>query len=758
MHKDEMKEQAKPVVVPGLNKVLNMDETDTTSGDCTNLIRGSDLPTTAENSPTVPQDWSKDKKYLAFRYTTTLKVYPLQELAFNCSDKLQKKRRSGDAKNPSAAAKATARAPTPLLNHDSILWSKEPRLFALEYNNEGKRKYVSSHLGRFVQFYWRECDMKDRNYYELIREKTPCRLYFDIEYNKKANPGISDETNEQLLEEFISELISELETRFRVLVGRKNIVDLDSSTDKKFSRHFIVHLPNKELFADAVTCGVFVKQLIGRLAEEVATEEMGKKGRPLLQKYLFVYTKECTNDIHSDTNRPKTCFVDTGVYTRNRIFRILGSMKKGKSTSAALRIASANEFPFPDDFDNSLLYDKGYGGEHTDDDDDDNNECFVKTRCRWDDYARALVDTLVIPIEVDRIGATILDEVDANAIDFNKTQQQIMLATNPNYQPGSTSTGQKKISYSNNMGTSPFPSLDNFVRTNLAMRKGVNGSVRCWSMDSQHATNSGGDGGYDELYSSVITYQIKDNRWCENIQRCHKSNNVMWHVSIGDQKYWQSCHDPDCRMSSFRGERKDLPLDVKQEIDSVLSAKFEHVSDSFEKALLELSLSRSPGAFQGERKDLPFDVKQDIDSILSANFENVSDSFEKALLELSLSRSPGASEKNLHKTGCENEHSFDRDFGVDESFEKTLLNFDISGKKQQKKVLLNHHSTQKIRTNEHSFESDFDVDESFEKALLNLTLSDKKLRNIRIGGRENNPPIEYDIENEFEEEMGNLKI
>ena len=60
----------------------------------------------------------------------------------------------------------------------STLWSMEPRLFALESSGSGKRRYISSHLGRFMDHYWRECDVYNRHYYELIRESTPCRLYF----------------------------------------------------------------------------------------------------------------------------------------------------------------------------------------------------------------------------------------------------------------------------------------------------------------------------------------------------------------------------------------------------------------------------------------------------------------------------------------------------------------------------------------------------------------------------------------------------
>jgi hypothetical protein len=75
------------------------------------------------------------------------------------------------------------------------------------------------------------------------------------------------------------------------------------------------------------------------------------------------------------------------------------------------------------------------------------------------------------------------------------------------------------------VGPSPFSELDKFVGTNLATRNGLNGSIRSWSQE------------IDCEMKSIITYQIKDNRWCENIQRPHKSNNIMWHVSISE--YWQ---------------------------------------------------------------------------------------------------------------------------------------------------------------------------------------------------------------------------
>ena len=60
----------------------------------------------------------------------------------------------------------------------SSLWSMEPRVFAMETVMKGRRKYISAHIGRFMDHYWKKCDVYNRHYYELIREDTPCRLYF----------------------------------------------------------------------------------------------------------------------------------------------------------------------------------------------------------------------------------------------------------------------------------------------------------------------------------------------------------------------------------------------------------------------------------------------------------------------------------------------------------------------------------------------------------------------------------------------------
>ena len=50
---------------------------------------------------------------------------------------------------------------------------------------------------------------------------------------------------------------------------------------------------------------------------------------------------------------------------------------------------------------------------------------------------------------------------------------------------------------------------------------------------------------------------MQGNRFCENAERAHKSNNVSFTVDFREGAYFQRCHDPDCR--GFRGCFRALP-------------------------------------------------------------------------------------------------------------------------------------------------------------------------------------------------------
>jgi hypothetical protein len=120
---------------------------------------------------------------------------------------------------------------------------------------------------------------------------------------------------------------------------------------------------------------------VGRLVDEIVTGCMGDE-YDALKQYFLVNPKsrdeeliskdeeqlhhhqqnasqrkdDCPQNTQQLSIRQKIPFVDTGVYTRNRLFRLLGSSKYGKSVSATLRIAESNKFPFPPNFGNHRFY------------------------------------------------------------------------------------------------------------------------------------------------------------------------------------------------------------------------------------------------------------------------------------------------------------------------------------------------------------------------------------------------------------------
>ena len=71
----------------------------------------------------------------------------------------------------------------------------------------------------------------------------------------------------------------------------------------------------------------------------------------------------------------------------------------------------------------------------------------------------------------------------------------------------------------------------------------------------------------------VLTLNLFGNRFCENVERAHKSNNVMFIVDFRESAYYQRCHDPDCR--GTRGPWRDLSEDVLDESHALIEMLYE---------------------------------------------------------------------------------------------------------------------------------------------------------------------------------------
>jgi DNA-directed primase/polymerase protein len=504
------------------------------------------------------------------------------------------------------------------------LWCLEPRVFCVESGTHGRRRYVAAHAGRFFDTYWRKTEPNTRHAYELIRPMTPCRLYLDLECGVAENPAFGQNTaiQEQLLTELFEELSAELQEqygdgwtsgnrRYKLHpLQRRHVVDLDSSTDTKFSRHWIVHLtvtavddengenPWEALFADAAAVGYFVRQWVGRLAEQQATGQIVKR-RPILNEHLFVQT-------HSKSAVDGTsCLIDLGVYTRNRLFRLMGSSKFGKPVTAALRIAATNQFHFPESFGNDCFYvpemtqlhlttaddSHGHTGARKEDDvESEVQKSLAKTD--WTIHAEALAHTLVVPLNVGKIDFPILPRL-ADAGDEAAPSK-------PSSRHASRSASALSI------GKSPYQMVDDFVLNHLAVRGDTQGVIRAWSVETDNTTRK----------PIMISYQISRNRWCECVGRSHKSNNIAWHVDLLLNHCYQTCHDPDCRAMNFRGTPIPLPASVQESLQDAL----------FEEELARLDIANLQSQPPSHSTQHPNSVDDD----------DTDESFEMALAALNI--------------------------------------------------------------------------------------------------------------------------
>ncbi|XP_007998589.3 DNA-directed primase/polymerase protein isoform X8 [Chlorocebus sabaeus] len=312
---------------------------------------------------------------------------------------------------------------------------EDVHVFALEYKvGDGQRIYLVTTYAEFWFYYKSRKNLL--HCYEVIPENAVCKLYFDLEFNKPANPGADGKKMVALLIEYVCKVLREL---YGVNCSAEDVLNLDSSTDEKFSRHLIFQL------------------------HDVAFKD----------------------NIH------------VGVYTRNRNFRLYKSSKIGKRV--ALEVTEDNTF-FP-----------------------------IRSKDVSDEY-QYFLSSLVSNVR------------------FSDTLR--ILTCDP------SQNKQKGVGYFNSIGTSvetiegfqcsPYPEVDHFVLS-LVNKDGIKGGIRRWNYF---------------FPEELLVYDICKYRWCENIGRAHKSNNIMILVDLKNEVWYQKCHDPVCKAENFKSDCFPLPAEV----------------------------------------------------------------------------------------------------------------------------------------------------------------------------------------------------
>ncbi|XP_009983737.1 PREDICTED: DNA-directed primase/polymerase protein-like, partial [Tauraco erythrolophus] len=200
--------------------------------------------------------------------------------------------------------------------------------------------------------------------------------------------------------------------------------------------------------------------------------------------------------IVNDKEGDKRLFVDLGVYTKNRNFRMYKSSKAGKNV--ILKIAEDNKF-VPNCEENISL-----------------EEAYF-------------LSSLICNIRVR-------DDTKVLSSGFSEEERKTSAFLS------STTTRSSRDSVEGYQD-SPYPEIDYFVRS-LVNKDGVQGGIRQWNYF---------------CLEEILVYDISGYRWCENIGRAHKSNNIMILVDLKKEVWYQKCHDPVCREKNFKSRSFPLP-------------------------------------------------------------------------------------------------------------------------------------------------------------------------------------------------------
>lgn len=155
-------------------------------------------------------------------------------------------------------------------------------IFSWEKDQTGKRTFFSAKFNDlFKCFDFFEDYM---HLYEVIVENAPCNLYFDVEFK-------FDEHHELDGDKLVNNLIDTVDLKLYQIFGEDSIevIQLDATQPKKFSRHIIIR-SDEFCFINNAECGEFVR-----------------------------------NEILTDPELAK--IVDGCVYSKNRCFRCVWSSK-----------------------------------------------------------------------------------------------------------------------------------------------------------------------------------------------------------------------------------------------------------------------------------------------------------------------------------------------------------------------------------------------------------------------------------------------
>ena len=420
----------------------------------------------------------------------------------------------------------------------------------------------------------------DRHFYEILRQGRPCHVYLDVEYATAANPGLDgDDLVDRIVRAVVRGLRREWPEALPVEV-KEHVVEMDSSSATKFSRHVVV--PLRDRYGGVLLrSNRDVGAMLGRIwAHEAKLEEEERTGDGVhdcdhghehshghghghgvnasttprsgeFSATLLPATPSTTTTSTSATTAKHDLYpswlrvakldgsttyaVDMGVYTPNRAFRIEGSSKFGKGH--VLKATSR----------------------------------FVGSQWVRDGQTFHLGETLAA--------------VDPHSYQQYDTALEEWVATGRSV---ATDGGNPHVGSRNSpsppqegVGRSPYPAVDAFL-VRAAAYLGSDDAVTMMDVDLdvdqanlldgpipplRNRSNIIVTGWRGAAAAGALQIRVRGTRWCGHVGRQHKSNGIYFTVDLVRGTWAQRCFDPDCR--GYRSPVMPLPGHVMGEVHRI---------------------------------------------------------------------------------------------------------------------------------------------------------------------------------------------
>ncbi|CCW63028.1 unnamed protein product [Phytomonas sp. EM1] len=290
-----------------------------------------------------------------------------------------------------------------------------------------------------------------------------------------------------------------------VFVMRSVSLNTNVCAVQKFSQHYVINL-HRHIFDSNASVGEFVKHFVGYLQTRC--------GESLeVHRALFYHGAPVVEDLTSSLSEtrssltlpllPRRCIIDTAVYSRNRMMRTLGSCKLGKES--VLKLESVKRNGKPINFENSSAFEN-------------------------------LMSSLIVA----------------------------------HHWSSPLSADERSILHIEGQNHSGRGALVKFSRVKYTQDEASIGPPFCFS-DLERANVLSAISRIEASYSNICGCEcfvtstrrlgeryailsLGGTRYCQNVMREHKSNNVYLVMDLVKRTWVQKCFDPDC--SQYRSQPK----------------------------------------------------------------------------------------------------------------------------------------------------------------------------------------------------------